>query len=272
DKTSPYAGTGRLILFSVLRSYFFSRLRQDFTCSIQITFLDRGQCIRIVGGKQSVIILFKLSCIFYRYSIHQTSGRSIDNCHLQFHWYGRILTLFQNLLVSSTSFDGSLSSRIKVRPEFGKSFQLTELCLVQFQGTSYFLHRFDLCVTTHSGYGDTHVDCRTDTGVEEVSLQEDLTVRDGDHVGRNISRNVTCLSFDDRKRSKGSTTFHQVLDRLGEIVHLLRDRIRRVDLSRSFQQSGVQIEHVTWVSLTPWRSSKKKGYFTVSYGLLRKVI
>src|SRR5690606_7018759 len=122
-------------------------------------------------------ILFKLSCIFYRYSIHQTSGGSIDNCHLQFNRYRRILSLLKDFLVSSTSFDGSLGSRIKVRTELGKSLQLTELRLVQLQSTGNLLHRLDLGVTTHSGYGDTYVDRRTDTGVEEIGLQEDLTVR-----------------------------------------------------------------------------------------------
>ena len=37
-------------------------------------------------------------------------------------------------------------------------------------------------------------------GVEEVDNEEDLTIGDGDDVGRNIGGDVAGLGFDDRKR------------------------------------------------------------------------
>src|SRR5690606_38007311 len=127
-------------------------------------------------------------------------------------------------------------------------------------------------ITPHPGYRDTHVDGRTDTGVEEVGLQEYLTVSNRDHVSRDISRNVTCLCFDDRKCCKRPSAFDQVPDRFRKVIHLLCNLVRRVDFSRSFQQSGVKVEYVTWISFTSRRSSQEKGNLTVSHGLLRKII
>src|SRR5690606_37742682 len=82
-------------------------------------------------------------------------------------------------------------------------------------------HREDLGLIgpTYTGYRHTGVDRRADTGVEQVGLQEDLTVGDGDHVGRYEGGYVTGLGFDDRQRGQGTgLALHFTL---GELLDVL---------------------------------------------------
>ena len=53
--------------------------------------------------------------------------------------------------------------------------------------------------STYTGYRKTNVNGRTHTGIEQVTLQEDLSVCDGDNVGRNVCRYISCLCLNDRK-------------------------------------------------------------------------
>ena len=41
-------------------------------------------------------------------------------------------------------------------------------------------------------------------GVKQIALQKDLAVGDRDDVGRNVGRDVACLSFNDRQRGQRS--------------------------------------------------------------------
>ena len=42
-------------------------------------------------------------------------------------------------------------------------------------------------------------------GVEQIGLQEDLAVSDGDHVGRNVCGYIACLGLDDGKCRQGTS-------------------------------------------------------------------
>src|SRR5687768_2622515 len=114
-------------------------------------------------------------------------GTAVDHCNLVFNLYRRELWLLQNFQVTTTTLNCKLGRSIQVRTEFSKRFQFAELRLIQFQSTGNFLHRFDLSVTTYARYRDTYVNGRTDTSVEQVSFQEDLTIRDRNYVSRDIS-------------------------------------------------------------------------------------
>lgn len=60
---------------------------------------------------------------------------------------------------------------------------------------TYAFHRLCLGSRTDSRYGQTDVNGRTNTLVEQLGLQEDLTVSDGDHVGRDVCTDITSLGF-----------------------------------------------------------------------------
>lgn len=67
------------------------------------------------------------------------------------------------------------------------------------------LHGLGLSGGSYTGDRETHVDGRSDTLVEQLSLQEDLSVGDGDHVGGNVSGYVTSLGLDDGQSCQGTT-------------------------------------------------------------------
>ena len=96
---------------------------------------------------------------------------------------------------------------VQVRAELGKALQLAILGVDQLQRTGNLLHRLDLSVAADTGNRNAGVDGRTDTGVEQLSLQEDLAVGDGDNVGRDIGRNITCLGLDDGQRGQRTAAF-----------------------------------------------------------------
>ena len=144
-----------------------------------------------------------------------------------------------------------LGIRVKVGAELRERLQLTELRVRQLERASDLLHRLDLRVAADSGYRDARVYCRTDAGVEQLGLEEDLAVGDRNNVGRDIGRNVACLRLDDRERGQ---------------------RAAVLDVRRALEQTGMQIEYIARISLASWRTVKQKGKCTVSYRVLGQVI
>ena len=90
--------------------------------------------------------------------------------------------------------------------------------------------------------------------MEQFALEEDLAVRDGDDVRRNIRRNVARLRLDDRKC--GQRTAAQLIRQL----------------CRALQQSGVQVEDVAGICLASGRSADQKGQCAVSDRVLGQII
>lgn len=76
-----------------------------------------------------------------------------------------------------------------------------------------------------------------------------LSVSDGDDIGGNVSGHVSGLGLDNGQGGEGSTT---------EVV---------VHLSRSLQQTGVQVEHITGVGLTTGGTTQQQGHLTVGNSL-----
>jgi hypothetical protein len=98
------------------------------------------------------------------------------------------------------------------------------------------------------------VNGRSDTLVEEFGLQEDLSISDGNDVGWDISRHITTLGLNDWQSSQRTTT---VL-----VAHL----------GGTLEETRVEVENVTGVSLTSGRTTEKEGHLTVSNGLLGQII
>src|SRR5690606_445840 len=96
----------------------------------------------------------------------------------------RILGLFHQLGDALTVLELRAGRFVQIRGELGERRQLTILSQCQTDTTAELLDDLGLCRTTHTRYRQTRVDRRTDTGVEQVALEENLTVGDGDHVGR----------------------------------------------------------------------------------------
>ena len=143
---------------------------------------------------------------------------TIQDGNLLAYGHRAVLRLDEQLVVLTTAVERHGSHGIHVAGELRESLQLTILSLVNLQRTSHLLHGLDLSRTTHTAHGDTDVDGWTEALVEEVGLQEYLTVGDGNHVGRDVGRHVACLCLDDRQSGERSAALDVTLHALGQVV------------------------------------------------------
>lgn len=74
------------------------------------------------------------------------------------------------------------------------------------------------------------------------------------HVSGNVRRHITTLGLDDGQSSEGSTT---------ELF---------VHLGSTLQETRVEVEDITRVSLTTGGTTKEQGHLTVGNSLLGKIV
>eukprot|EP00756_Hemistasia_phaeocysticola_P032234 Hpha_TRINITY_DN16398_c1_g2::TRINITY_DN16398_c1_g2_i5::g.62838::m.62838 len=140
------------------------------------------------------------------------------------------------------------------RSTHGVRRQLTVLVDDVLQRTRHRLHRLVLRRRSDTRHGQTNVHSGTLTTGEQLRVQVDLTVSDGDNVRHDVRRHVVRQSLDDGQRGQGAT------------AHTGRHH------RRTLQQTRVQVEHVTGVRLTARRTAEQQGQLTVRNSLLRQVV
>lgn len=153
-----------------------------------------------------------------------------------------------------TTVQGLLGSGIKIRTELGESSDLTVLGQEKLERTSDLLHSLELGSGTDTRDGKTDVDGRSDTLVEQLGLQEDLAVGDGNNVGRNVSRHITTLGLNDGEGSQGTAT------------------VGLVELGSTLEETRVKVENITGVGLTTGGTTEQQRHLAVSNGLLGKIV
>ncbi|MBG9885595.1 hypothetical protein ABE10_03120, partial [Bacillus toyonensis] len=166
----------------------------------------------------------------------------------------RVLRLLEQLGQARASGELPTRGGIEVGREHREGLERTVLRQLQLQCAGHFLDRLHLGVAADTRDRDAHVDRRTLVGVEEVGLEEDLSVGDRDHVGRDVGRDVVRLGLDDRQAGHRSGA---------EVVGQLR---------ATLEQTRVQVEDVARVGLAPGRAAKEQRHGTISLGLLRQVV
>ena len=147
-----------------------------------------------------------------------------------------------------------LRGLVEVGAELRKAGELLVRSKVQTEVAGDLLHGLGLCVATDAGHGNAHVDCRALALEEELGLQVDLTIGNGNDVGRNVGRDVAVLGLDDRQCRHGAIT---VL-----LGHL--------DCTR--EQTRVQVEDVARIGLASGRTMQRQRHLTVGHGLLGQVV
>merc|ERR1711974_513309 len=125
-----------------------------------------------------------------------------------------------------------LGGGIQIRAELGKRGDLTVLCKLKLDGAGNALHGVGLGSGSDAGHGQTDVDSGADTTVEQLSLQKDLAISNGNDVGGNVRRQITGLGLDNGQRSQRATT--RLLSQLGSTL----------------KQTAMQVEHITRERLT----------------------
>src|SRR5215510_10823419 len=90
------------------------------------------------------------------------------------HWL--ILRLFQNLSQALTARELRLRSLVEIRTELSEGLQFSELSKIKSQRSRHLFHRFDLSGTTHARNAVANVDTRSNTRIEQIGFQKDLSV------------------------------------------------------------------------------------------------
>src|SRR2546422_6292174 len=143
---------------------------------------------------------------------------------------------------------------VQVGPELRERRPPTTFRHLQAQGARNLLHALDLRVAADAGYGNAGGDRRGLAGIEEIGLQEDLPVGDGDDVGRDVGGDVACLRLDDRQRRQRAAA-------------ALAGKLRG-----PLEQTAVQIEDVAWIRLAPRRTAQEQRELPVRHCLLGEVV
>src|SRR5690606_11768710 len=147
----------------------------------------------------------------------------------------------------------------------GERRQFTVLSQGGTDATGQLLDDLGLRGAAYTGYRDTGVDRRTQACVEHGRFQEDLTVGDGNHVGRNERGNVTRLGFDDRQ--SGQRASLAGYGTVGELLDVFLG-----NAGSALQQTAVEIEHVARVGFASRRTTQQQGNLAISHSLLGQIV
>src|SRR5690606_30147966 len=102
-----------------------------------------------------------------------------------------ILRLLEQFHHALTTLQLTAGCVVEVGGKLREGGQFAVLSQVGTNTAGELLDDLGLSGTTHAGHRDTGVNSGTDTGVEQVGFQEDLTVGNGNHVRRNEGGDVT---------------------------------------------------------------------------------
>ena len=161
---------------------------------------------------------------------------------------------FEQLGEAGAAGEQALRDCVEVGAELGEGRHLAVLRQLALDAAGHLLHGLDLRGRADARHRDADVHRRADALVEQVRLQEDLAVGDGDHVGRDVGRHVVGLGLDDGER--------------GERARL----VRVVELGGALQQARVEVEHVAGVGLAAGRAAQQQRHLAVGDGLLGQVV
>mmetsp|Transcript_28947 Transcript_28947/g.63822 ORF Transcript_28947/g.63822 Transcript_28947/m.63822 type:complete len:222 (+) Transcript_28947:392-1057(+) len=134
--------------------------------------------------------------------VQEALGGGVHHNHLLLNGHGLELGLLQDLGQAGTPLQHVLGSSVQVGSELCEGSHLTVLRQLQLEGTGHLLHGGELGGGADTGHGQTDVEGRADTLVEQLSLQENLAVGNRNHVGGNVRGHITGLGLNDGEGSE----------------------------------------------------------------------
>mmetsp|Transcript_26419 Transcript_26419/g.56773 ORF Transcript_26419/g.56773 Transcript_26419/m.56773 type:complete len:563 (+) Transcript_26419:264-1952(+) len=167
---------------------------------------------------------------------------------------GFVLSLLEEFVKTDSTVELLLGGSIKIGTELGEGSNLTVLGQLKLHGTSNGLGGLVLGSGSDTGHGKTNGNGRTLSLVEELRLQENLSISNGNHIGRNVSGHITGLGLNDGKGGQGSTS--------SVAMHL----------GSTLQKTGVEVEDISGVSLTARGTTEEKRHLTVGNSLLGEIV
>mmetsp|Transcript_8630 Transcript_8630/g.10112 ORF Transcript_8630/g.10112 Transcript_8630/m.10112 type:complete len:544 (-) Transcript_8630:157-1788(-) len=215
---------------------------------------DRGGDVGSLLGDGFEVHLLERGDVAGGDLIEETSVGCVQDADLLLDGHGHVLLLLEDLDELLTSSELLLGGGIKVGAELGESGDLTVLGELELQGTGDLLHGLNLGGGADTGHGETDIDGGADTLMEELSLEEDLTIGNGDDIGGDIGGHITSLGLNDGEGGEGTGT--------SGITHL----------GRTLEETRVKIENITGVGLTTGGSSEEERHLTVGNSLLGQIV
>src|SRR5947208_2986375 len=190
----------------------------------------------------------------HRQVVEQSLGPREDDGNLLLGGHLPVLALIQDLVHALAARALHLGRTVEVAAELREGRQLAILSEVEPQLAGHLAHRLDLRRAAHPRDRQADVDRGPDAAVEEVRLEVDLPVGDGDDVRRDVRGHVAELGLDDRQRGQRATA----------------ERV--VELRRALEQARVQVEHVSRIRLAPGRPPEQQRELPVRRGVLGEVV
>src|SRR5688572_28249114 len=154
---------------------------------------DAAQHGGVAGLEETIELLFVAAHVFDGDAVEEALGRGVDDHHLLLDGKRLILRLLQDLHQPAAAIELRLRGLVEVAAELRERRQLAVLRQVEAERSGHRTHRFDLRGTADARHRVADVDRGTHTLVEKVALEEDLPIRDRNHVGRDIGREVAGL-------------------------------------------------------------------------------
>ena len=170
------------------------------------------------------------------------------------HGIVEVLALLEGIRHLGAAAERLLRFGVEVGAELHEDGQLPVLRQVDAQLTGDLADGGALGAAAHARYGQADVDRRAHAAVEQLALQIDLPVGDGDDVGGDIGADVARERLDDGQRGDGTAPLF-----FGQ-------------LCRALQKAGMQIEHVAGVRLAPCGAFQKQAHRAVGDGVFGEVV
>src|SRR3954452_6022952 len=189
-----------------------------------------------------------------RNRVEEAVDAGVDGDDLLLHRPRLVLRLVEGRDHPLPEREGRLRRGVELRAELCERLELTVLGELEAQASRARLHGLRLRRRADAGHRDADVDRRADAGVEEVGLQDDLAVRDRDHVRGDVRGDVPGLRLDDRERGERAAAL------------LVRE------LARALEEPRVEVEDVSRERLTARRAAQQQRQLPVRVGLLGEVV
>src|SRR5439155_13204389 len=138
--------------------------------------------------------------------------------------------------------------------ELGERLELSIGGEVEAQGAGDLFHCLGLRVSANAADADADVDGRSHAREEQVRLQVNLPVGDGNDVGGDVGGDFAFLGFDDGQGGERSAAFFVT------------------ELDGALEQAAVQVEDVAGISVATGRATQQQGELPVCGRLLGQVV
>ena len=160
------------------------------------------QDVVVLGANERQQAVLERAHAVDRHPVEIAVDAGIDDDDLLLHLQRRELRLLQELGEPRAAVEHALGGGVEIGAELREGGHLAVLRELALDLAGDLLHRLGLRGGADARHREADVHRRADALIEQVGLQEDLTVGDRNHVGRDVGRHVVGLGLDDRQRGQ----------------------------------------------------------------------